>query len=320
MGIVWSKQRAYLAAILGLVLLVSLFFALQKPVSIEVDGKLIKSSVFFSGTVREVLDKNHITLKEKDKVEPSLNAPVKKKMKITVVRAFKVKVVADGCSREVLSIPVSIKEAIKLAGFQLGEQDIIKTTATSLTIPNQEIEIIRVTQEEQEVKETIAFQVERTSDNTLERGLSRTIKQGKNGVALNTFKVTYHNGKEVKREVIGSKTLLEPVNKLVALGTITSVSRAGQRLDFREAKYMNASAYTYTGRNTATGKQPAVGLVAVDPSVVPMGSKLYIEGYGYAEAADTGGAIKGNRLDLFMEERSQCLNWGNRTVKVYMLE
>ena len=257
---------------------------------------------------------------EKDKVEPSLNTPVEKNMRITVIRAFKVKIVADGCSREILSTPISVKEAIKLAGVQVGEQDIIKTTARALTAPEQEIEVIRVTQEEIEIKEPIAFQVERTSDDTLERGLSRTVKPGIEGVALNKIKITYHNGNEVNREVTSCQRLLEPVNRLVALGTITSVSRAGQRLDFREAKYMNASAYTYTGRNTATGRQPAVGLVAVDPTVVPMGSKLYIEGYGYAEAADTGGAIKGNRLDLFMEEKTQCINWGNRTVKMYILD
>ncbi|MDD3269390.1 MAG: G5 domain-containing protein [Syntrophomonadaceae bacterium] len=321
MGVVWSKQRSYLAAgILSVVLLVSMFFALQKPVNIEADGKVIKSRVFFSGTVGGVLEKNHITLKAKDKVEPSLETAVSKEMKIVVTRAFKVKVLADGQCREIISTPITIAQAIELAGFKLGEQDIVKTMPRQFTVPNQEIELIRVTQAQVENKEAIPFQIERTSDDTLERGLTKTISAGKKGIAINSIKITYHNGQEVKREVIGSKVLQEPVNKVVALGTITSVSRGGMRLDFREAKYMQASAYTYTGSNTATGKTPEVGMVAVDPGVIPMGSKLYIEGYGYAHAADTGGAIKGDKLDLFMEERSQCMNWGNRTVKVYLLQ
>jgi 3D (Asp-Asp-Asp) domain-containing protein len=83
---------------------------------------------------------------------------------------------------------------------------------------------------------------------------------------------------------------------------------------------MQASAYTYTGFHTATGLNPEVGMVAVDPSVIPMGTRLYIEGYGYARAADTGGAIKGDKIDLFMEEYSQCMGWGRRTVKVYILQ
>lgn len=321
MGVVWSKQRTYLAAgVLGVILLVSMFFALQKPVNIEVDSKIIKSRVFFSGTVGDVLEKNHITLKAKDKVQPSLATAVSKEMKIVVIRAFKVKVIADGQTREIISTPITIAEAIKLAGFNLGEQDIVKTIPRQLTVPGQEIELIRVTEAKTESRDTIPCQIERTTDDTLERGLTKTVSSGKNGIAINTIKITYHNGQEVKREVIGSKVLQEPVNKVVAFGTITSVSRGGMRLDFREAKYMQASAYTYTGSHTATGHTPQVGMVAVDPGVIPMGSKLYIEGYGYAHAADTGGAIKGNRLDLFMEERSQCLNWGNRTVKVYLLE
>lgn len=321
MGVVWSKQRTYLAAgVLGVILLVSMFFALQKPVNIEVDGKIVKSRVFFSGTVGYVLDKNHITLQAKDKVQPSLKTAVSKEMKIVVTRAFKVKVIADGQTREIVSTPITVAEAIKLAGFKLGEQDIVKTIPRQLTVPNQEIELIRVTEAKVESRDAIPFQIERTSDDTLERGLTKTVSPGKNGIAVNTIKIIYHNGQEVKREVIGSKVVQQPVNKVVALGTITSVSRGGIRLDFREAKYMQASAYTYTGSHTATGQTPQVGMVAVDPGVIPMGSKLYIEGYGYAHAADTGGAIKGNKLDLFMEERSQCLNWGNRTVKVYLLQ
>ncbi|MEN6325013.1 MAG: 3D domain-containing protein [Syntrophomonas sp.] len=321
MGVVWSKQRTYLAAgILGVILLVSMFFALQKPVNIEVDGNIIKSRVFFSGTVGDVLDKNHVTLKAKDKVQPSLATAVSKEMKIVVTRAFKVKIIADGQTREIISTPITIAEAIKLAGFKLSEQDIVKTIPRQLTVPNQEIELIRVTEKKVESRDAIPFQIERASDNTLERGLTKTVSPGKNGIAINTIKIIYHNGQEVKREVIGSKVVQQPVNKVVALGTITSVSRGGMRLDFREAKYMQASAYTYTGSHTATGQNPQVGMVAVDPGVIPMGSKLYVEGYGYAHAADTGGAIKGNKLDLFMEERSQCLNWGNRTVKVYLLQ
>ncbi len=321
MGVVWSKKRAYLAAgVLSVLLLVSMFFALQKPVKIEVDGKVIKSQIFFSGTVGDVLEKNHITLKAKDKIEPSLETAVSKEMRIVITRAFKVKVVADGQCREIISTPITIAQAIELAGFKLGEQDIVKTIPRQLTVPDQEIELIRVTEAKIDCKEAIPCQIERTNDDTLERGLTKTVSPGKNGVALNTIKITYHNGKEVKREVIGSKVLQQPVNKVIAMGTITSVSRGGMRLDFREAKYMQASAYTYTGNHTATGKTPEVGMVAVDPGVIPMGSRLYIEGYGYAHAADTGGAIKGNKLDLFMEERSQCINWGNRTVKVYLLE
>lgn len=317
----YTKSTYLLSGVLCLViLLVSLYFALQKPVYIAVDGKTIEDRVFFSSTVEQVLEQNKVALDKWDQVQPGLDTPIKKNCHIEVIRAFNVTVIADGERHDILTVPVSVEEAIERAGITVGEQDIIKTAAASKTVPDQEIEVIRVTEEMVEEEQPLPFQVETTEDNTLEKGLTRTLRQGINGSVLNSVKVTFHNGQEVKREVIDSKTMDQPVNKIVAMGNITTVSRGNQNIHFREALYVQASAYTYTGRNTATGRKPAVGLVAVDPQVIPMGSKLYIEGYGYAVAADTGGAIKGNRIDVFMEDRSQCMSWGRRNVKVYILE
>lgn len=322
MNIAPSKKSTLLVfGVLAIGLLLgSLFFALQKPVTIQVDGNVIKTRVFFANTVEDVLAKQDIVLRTKDLVSPSINQVVKKNTRIVIVRAFKVKVIADGKTRIVLSPPLTIKNAIKLAGFELSPKDIVKTLPTPRTVPGQEIEVIRVTERSETVKQPVPFQTERTTDPTLEKGLSKTVSRGQEGVALNTIRITFHNGQEVKREVIKSEVLVEPKNKVMAMGTITSVSRGGERLDFREVRYMQASAYTYTGYHTATGRTPEVGMVAVDPSVIPLGTRLYIEGYGYAHAADTGGSIKGDRVDLFMEEYSQCIGWGRRTVKVYILQ
>jgi len=265
------------------------------------------------------LEKEAVKIGARDMVEPSLNAAVKKNCQIVVTRAFKVTVIADGQSHDIISTPVSIKEAIKLAGVSLGEKDIVKTLPVEKTVAGQEIEVVRVTESQVTEKRTIPCGTDRTTDDTLERGLTRTLAAGKDGLAMQTIRIIYHNGQEVKRELVKSETLVEPKNRLVAMGTITSVSRGSHTINFKEARYMEASAYTYTGYRTATGRTPEVGTIAVDPNVIPLGSKLYIEGYGYAQAADTGGAIRGDRLDLFMEDRSQCLNWGRRTVKVYIM-
>ncbi len=320
MSISWSKKGMIASLVTVVMLLGSLFFALQKPVSIEVDGKLLKSSVLFAGTVEDILEKNDVRLGRQDVVQPGMDAPVKKNMKIIVTRAFKVKVLADGQVKTIYTTPVSIQKVIAQAGFKLGEKDIVKTLPVAKVKPNQEIELIRVSEQEVKIEEPVPFGVERVDDPTLEKGLTRTVTPGKNGVARNTVRITFYNGQEGKREIIASEVLAQPQNKVLAMGSITEVSRGGDRMDFREAKFMQASAYTYTGYRTATGVNPAVGMVAVDPSVIPMGTRLYIEGYGYARAADTGGAVKGDKIDLFMEEYSQCVNWGRRMVKVYMLE
>lgn len=90
---------------------------------------------------------------------------------------------------------------------------------------------------------------------------------------------------------------------------------------------MEATAYTddkqsqgkWVGQ-TATGVKPQIGVVAVDPKVIPLGTKLYIDGYGQAIAGDTGGAIKGNKIDLFLPNRGDCMRFGRQKVKVRVVE
>lgn len=77
--------------------------------------------------------------------------------------------------------------------------------------------------------------------------------------------------------------------------------------------------YPYYGAPSYIGLPLARGIIATDPKVIPMGTRLYVEGYGFGIAADQGNAIKGNRIDLFFDTREEALNWGMRTVKVTIL-
>ncbi len=83
-----------------------------------------------------------------------------------------------------------------------------------------------------------------------------------------------------------------------------------------ETIIFEATAYTWTGCRTATGIWPSRGTIATDPRVIPTGSKLWVEGYGPAVAADTGGAIQGQKIDLYMDSEHECLQWGRRKVEV----
>lgn len=319
---VWSKRaKLSLASLLIMSLLLgSLAFALQKRINIEVDGKLIETKIY-SGTVGDVLNQYQIVLGEKDLVEPSQETIITKDMKIQVIRAFTVKVLADGIIREITTTPVTGREAVALAGFTAGENDIVKTLPLEADKlgPQMGVEVIRVGQAEITQDEEIPFQTETTIDSTMEKGISKTVKAGQNGLKRTRLLITYHNGQEVKREILNVEILTQPQNQVIVMGNNTTVSRGGERFEFREARQMQSTAYTYTGNRTATGKSPAVGMVAVDPNVIPLGSKMYIEGYGYAQAEDTGGAIKGNKVDVFLESYSECLQWGRRTVKVYLM-
>lgn len=243
--------------------------------------------------------------------------------------------IVNGQSSKEVSLSSSVPSPLSVVGESIAARSELSSRGDSEVNappswgPNQihkesvihgdDIELIRVTQREFAVDEPIAYEVEKTVDATMEPGTTKILQQGKSGLARDIFLITCHNGQEVQRERMRTDILVQPQNQVIAMGESFSVSRGGQRFDFREARNMESTAYTYTGNRTATGVYPAVGMVAVDPRVIPLGSKMYIEGYGYATATDTGGAIKGNKIDLFMETYSQCMNWGRRNVKVYLL-
>ncbi len=87
-----------------------------------------------------------------------------------------------------------------------------------------------------------------------------------------------------------------------------------------QTKVFIATAYTWTGNRTATGTWPSRGTVAVDPEVIPLGSRLWIEGYGEAVALDTGGAVKGNIIDIYLPTEAECWQWGRQQVEVRVIE
>ena len=83
-----------------------------------------------------------------------------------------------------------------------------------------------------------------------------------------------------------------------------------------EPMFFEATAYCYTGNRTYTGTWPSRGTIAVDPAIIPLGTRLYVEGYGEGIAEDTGGALQGHKIDLYMESEDECWAWGRRQVKV----
>jgi 3D (Asp-Asp-Asp) domain-containing protein len=76
----------------------------------------------------------------------------------------------------------------------------------------------------------------------------------------------------------------------------------------------------WAGHPTPIGLKARYGVIAVDPKVIPLRTKLYVEGYGYGIAGDVGGAIKGNRIDLCFDTHREAVNYGRKKVKVYILE
>lgn len=131
---------------------------------------------------------------------------------------------------------------------------------------------------------------------------------------------------EVQQEVIDKQE--EYIN--ISDDLIEDLKQLKDRLDEIESLEiysMEATAYTddkqsqgkWVGQ-TATGVKSQIGIVAVDPKVIPLGTRLYVEGYGPARAMDTGGAIKGNRIDVFLPNRGKCIEWGRKNIRVRVVE
>ncbi len=108
--------------------------------------------------------------------------------------------------------------------------------------------------------------------------------------------------------------------KMEILKTEADIEELQEFVDSLTVVEMEATAYTHTGNQTKTETWPRVGTVAVDPKFIKLGSRGYVPGYGPVIAEDTGGKVKGNIIDLFMETERECLIWGRRKVTVLWLK
>ncbi|MBS1721086.1 MAG: G5 domain-containing protein [Armatimonadetes bacterium] len=152
-------------------------------------------------------------------------------------------------------------------------------------------------------------------------------QRGQEGSVTRTFELIFDaNGKLVAKKKVKEERVA-PVPTIYYMG---QASHAWQpsRGSFVRGRVLTMVATAYTahpsengGSNLSrTGQRLRTGFVAVDPRVIPLGSLVYVEGYGMGLACDTGGAIKGNRIDLLMASSSQANAWGRRKVVVHVLK
>ena len=172
----------------------------------------------------------------------------------------------------------------------------------------------------------IRAETESRENKDMFEGEKKVITKGEVGQKTESLKNTYVNGVLETTEVLKSEITKDPVKEVVEVGTKKGTVAPNEK-NAKRVIVMQATAYDPTaGSKTAMGTRARVGAVAVDPKVIPLGSKLYIESidgfasYGYATAEDTGGAIKGNRIDLFYNSNAEANRFGRRNVKVYVLD
>ena len=318
----WHGRRLVFVALMvlgmALLLLVGYTYA-DKTVTIMVDGEEQQVKTYAS-TVADVLREHDITLEPEDQLEPQLSFRLKDGQTITVQRAVPVTLLADGEVREIKTLAGTVSDLLVEQEVELGNEDLVLPEVATTVTGDMTIKVVRVQTAMEEKEVAIPFNSRRNNTPSLNKGETRVAQVGKNGMEIQKWQVAYHDGQEVGRDLITKETIVAPVDQVVQVGTLQTISRGGQELRYTRTLDVTATAYTYTGRNTASGVPPRVGGVAVDTSVIPMHTRMYVEGYGYAVALDRGGAIKGNKIDVFLETSSEARRWGVKRVKVYVLE
>lgn len=166
----------------------------------------------------------------------------------------------------------------------------------------------------------VAIQYER--EDTLPKGIEEVVQEGAEGLDEVEEEVVYAAGNVVESHELSRNNISPMKPKVIRTGTLDTGS-APSHGQVKQMITMEATAYLPTDGGgdgiTATGVQAHHGIVAVDPNVIPLGTRLYIPGYGEAVAADTGGDIIGNRIDVVLEDYSSAIQFGRRTVEVYVL-
>jgi len=179
-----------------------------------------------------------------------------------------------------------------------------------------------------ELSELVPYSTLRKSSSELRSGTKKTVRAGINGEKKTTYRVFVKDGQEVSREALSSKLVKKATTEIVAVGQTKRFASRGGYFSGRKVVTMTATGYSpdprenggNTSGRTATGLKIGHGVVAVDPRFIPLGTRLYIDGYGYAVAADTGGAIKGSRIDLGENTYHKAQTIGRKKVTVHILD
>ncbi|MDR1642444.1 MAG: G5 domain-containing protein [Clostridiales bacterium] len=298
-----------------------------------------KSSTYVTTaeTVRDFFLEADITLTPKDTANMDYDEVLDHGDVLELDRGYYITIVADG---EDEKIKVNRGLTVGAVVTQLRkERDVYYTTSASLPSFVEEGMTLEISSFYDVIdlsRTPIPFETEEIDAPDLPKGTIELVQEGVEGELETALKISFRKEIEESREILSETVVHEPIPKIVRVGSkLAPAGGLGEKvesiseLDYSQVIVMNATAYTASelakpGSKrygiTASGMKVAHGVVAVDPRVIPLGTKLYIEGYGYSIAADTGGAIKGNKIDLYMETLQAARQFGRRNVTVYVLK
>ncbi|QGQ43919.1 G5 and 3D domain-containing protein [Metabacillus sediminilitoris] len=304
----------------------------SKPVKVAI-GDERRTIWTTADTVKDLIEQENLDVTEHDVIEPALGTKIEKDLSLTIDKAIQLTLHVGEEKQQVWTTSTTVADFLKEQNVKLNELDKVEPALTDKIDDKRAITVTRIEKVTDVVEEPIAFDVVTKNDKNIEKGEQKVIDSGKEGKQEKHFEVIIENGKEKSRKLLKTVTVAESEDRVVALGTraaqptsTATVSRGNDSV--ANEFYVNSTAYTAhcngCSGTTATGvnlrANPNAKVIAVDPGVIPLGTKVYVEGYGYAVAADTGSAIKGNKIDVFLPSKSAAYRWGSKRVKIKILQ
>lgn len=329
LSVPWPALLAALAvALVSVVAAPSLVRAFQPQRIVRVHGVGAGTIVLNTRekTLGAALAKAGVELGAKDQITPELSRPLADETEVRIRPAVPVQVQVNGQELDWLTAAPTVGDLLAELGLRLGEKDRVEPGPTAPLVVNQPVRVIRVAEQMVTEERTLAYDTVKRADGGLLAGETRELREGEAGLAEAVFREVREDGQLVSRELVAEKVIRAPTDRIVAYGTAGVVSRSGVSYRYRQELTMTATGYSpgdgmTPGNYTATGMLAKRGVVAVDPRVIPLGTRVYVEGYGPAVAADTGGAIKGMRIDLCFDSVPEALSFGLQNgIKVYVLD
>jgi len=281
-------------------------------------------------TVADLLLEKNIVLRESDRVIPGVQEKLTDDIIIKVYYGIPYTLTVDGRTDSGESSALTVKDLLQELAIEVGEFDrVLPEPSTQLT-KDLEIRVVRVNQEIVTESVVLPFATTSIPRSDLPVGYQKVTMSGIDGLTINTYLVIQEDGVIVSKQLQKTEEKIAKINQVEEYGTQVQLANGGTLNYYKTANMSTTgycSCYLCTGKDpgdygygiTASGLAQGYGVVGVDTSTISYGTKLYIEGYGYAVAGDTGGAIFSTHLDLGFSSHSSALTWGRKNAIVYFL-
>ncbi|MGH7709414.1 MAG: ubiquitin-like domain-containing protein [Vulcanimicrobiaceae bacterium] len=296
----------------------------------ESDGR-ITTYLTHATTVGRFLADRGIDVGPSDYLSVDQTAVVGDDMTISYRSAYPVTLRTGDHSRILLTSARTVAELLAQADVKLAADDTVHPGLDSTPAAGETIRVERITSWVKTLRKEIAASTKVRFDPALAPGKTRVLSRGSNGLSLVTYRITRHGDAKPVKYVV-SKRIVRPAKPRIVLHGIDEMRAfrmaANATHDFGShvvgsALRMVATAYVANCAGcsgiTKLGMPAGHGIVAVDPHVIPLGTPLFIPGYGKAIAGDVGSAIRGQRIDLGFNSLRDALMFGRREITVYVL-